>query len=1190
MRKYLLVVFMALLVGGTVSSQSTVFNSGDICRDYNGAATLGTPGKPDPNAVPDGEIAKWVRTRNSGRIGWSNTDEAKFKPYFVKGSGAQGSNNTPFRLRYPKNYDSTQKYPVILFFHGAGEKSGDNYYYENEDQLFWGAEDFYKWIDQNKFNAFLLFPQEETNTWNPGYLNAMKNVIDTLAKYKGADLDRVISMGLSSGGEGSINFMDAFPSRVATTIASSPVNITGGTEISPYLQIPVWFGNGGFDTNPDREGSNAYYNAIKNAGGIIYQSYYPRQDHVMWTSQWNQVDKDNNLIIIDWWNRSHKANPVVYYDNKIFCEGSPIAAKMGLTAGFFAYEWQKSADGNTYVTIPGATSNEYTATEAGTYRARFMRNSDGTWSVYSPNPVVITTKPCSVDTVFKEDFEYDKDYLTFGTATPYKKYSWNCQNGILTTSADNHMVDATGILGRRFNFNYTYSSGCNYTTTDNVWGMYNNQVAVKQNTKYLFSFYVGNQTTSSLAQLTPRVNGVDLIAGSVSPSGDGQNGFTTWRKYSFVWNSGNASSADMAIKNKNATSNDNNGNDFTLDEISLTRLLAPGGVYGSAMWVKAGNVQGSDNGTFNSWANAAGGLQLLQNTLSARPIFKNNIIDNINFNPVANFDNSREMNLQGGGSLTGSVNHTRGHIFIVGRLNNISQAETMIEDRQNGTNNVSVSLQAPTGGDTKGKITWRVGATSLQVANVTEANVPALYSFSKDDIANTASGFKQDIRKNGVVIGSNNTTGLFNVPSATFTLGDYFGRMGEAIYYLDSNITPLRQSTIESYLAVKYGLSLGTPASPVSYRASDSSTIFWAANATYQNDVFGIGTDSTSGLRQIRSNSANTDSISGVIGRKGKGNLVLATNANLLDKSFLMIGNDATSLQEQVTLIQPGEGPAVALGAKRISREWKVDNTGNVGSVNLSFDTSGITYTGGNVLGNFKIMVDLDGDGNFGTGSQIFYNASASGVSSKIINFNNITLADNAVFTMIVKAPAGALPATWLDFTAEAINGNGVLNWKTADEFNVAYYAVEHSTTGANFKEIGKVAGKNSTGVNSYNYTDASLSAGTHYYRIRRVDVDGKFGYSVVKIIKVSAVNAIQIRPNPVTGNNLVLGISLQQSNKTTIQVVSVDGKVLARKNIELVVGVNTVSVDISNVPTGIYLVQVQLNDEVASKKFIKVR
>jgi hypothetical protein len=646
----------------------------------------------------------------------------------------------------------------------------------------------------------------------------------------------------------------------------------------------------------------------------------------------------------------------------------------------------------------------------------------------------------------------------------------------------------------------------------------------------------------------------------------------------------------MDIKNKNATSNDNNGNDFTLDEISLTRLLAPGGVYGSALWVKAGNIEGTDNFNFNSWANGAGGLQLLQNTLSERPILKNNATDNINFNPVASFETNRELNIQGGGSFTGSAGHSRGHMFIVGRQNNISQTETIIEDRAGSfgsTNNVGVSLQPPTGGDTKGKITWRVGGNPLQATNVTEANVPALYSFSKDDIANTGSGFKQDIRKNGVLVAQSNTTGTFTVTSATFTLGDYFGRIGEVIYYLDSNITPLRQSTIESYLAVKYGLSLGTPASPVSYRASDSTTIFWAANATFQNDVFGIGTDSTSGLRQVRSNSANTGSGSGA-GQNLKGNLVLSTNINLLDKRFLMIGNDAASLAEQAQTLTALNAPLVMVGGKRITREWKADNTGNVGSVNLSFDTTGFTYTGGNILGNFKLMVDLDGDGDFATGTQTLYNASSA--AGKIINFNGITLLDGVVFTMIVKVPAGALPATWLDFTAEGVNGNGLLNWKTADEFNVTYYAVEHSSTGANFKEIGRVNGKNNTGVNSYNYTDQSLAAGIHYYRIRRVDVDGKFGYSVVKTIKVSAVNAIQIRPNPVTGNNLILGISLQQSNKTTIQVVGVDGKVLARKNVDLVVGVNTVSVDISNVPTGIYLVQIQLNDEVASKKFIKVR
>ena len=78
------------------------------------------------------------------------------------------------------------------------------------------------------------------------------------------------------------------------------------------------------------------------------------------------------------------------------------------------------------------------------------------------------------------------------------------------------------------------------------------------------------------------------------------------------------------------------------------------------------------------------------------------------------------------------------------------------------------------------------------------------------------------------------------------------------------------------------------------------------------------------------------------------------------------------------------------------------------------------------------------------------------------------------------------------------------------------------------------------------------------------------------------------VRPNPVTSNTLVLSVSVQQNLKTNVQVMGVDGKILVQQNISLASGMNTVSLNISNVPSGIYLVQVQLNDGFVTKKFIK--
>ena len=80
----------------------------------------------------------------------------------------------------------------------------------------------------------------------------------------------------------------------------------------------------------------------------------------------------------------------------------------------------------------------------------------------------------------------------------------------------------------------------------------------------------------------------------------------------------------------------------------------------------------------------------------------------------------------------------------------------------------------------------------------------------------------------------------------------------------------------------------------------------------------------------------------------------------------------------------------------------------------------------------------------------------------------------------------------------------------------------------------------------------------------------------------------MQVRPNPVVGSTLQLAVSVQQNTKTSIQVMSVEGKMLLQQKATLTTGNNLVNLDVSLVPSGVYLVQVQLNDEVVTKKFVR--
>src|SRR3712207_5604743 len=83
-----------------VHAQLGAFNPKDTVKTYD-------PAKPPTKPPIDGKVYKWVRTP---RVSWSTTS---YKCYIYNGMA--------FRLKFPKNYDSTKRYPILIFFHGRGE-------------------------------------------------------------------------------------------------------------------------------------------------------------------------------------------------------------------------------------------------------------------------------------------------------------------------------------------------------------------------------------------------------------------------------------------------------------------------------------------------------------------------------------------------------------------------------------------------------------------------------------------------------------------------------------------------------------------------------------------------------------------------------------------------------------------------------------------------------------------------------------------------------------------------------------------------------------------------------------------------------------------------------------------------------------------------------------------------------------
>ena len=175
--------------------------------------------------------------------------------------------------------------------------------------------------------------------------------------------------------------------------------------------------------------------------------------------------------------------------------------------------------------------------------------------------------------------------------------------------------------------------------------------------------------------------------------------------------------------------------------------------------------------------------------------------------------------------------------------------------------------------------------------------------------------------------------------------------------------------------------------------------------------------------------------------------------------------------------------------------------------------------------------------------------------------------------------PLGPLPVTLLYFNANKLNeAAAVLNWKTSQEQNSAYFDVERSDDAVHYLSIGKMAaaGNSSTPV-TYSFTDYKPAAGVNYYRLKQADIDGKFIYTPSRLVRFDALNAAEVKyyPNPTNGIVNILITPQMKKEAIVINISNEMGAVVAQVKINA--NSNTlISADFSRFAKGIYFIQVK--------------
>ena len=168
------------------------------------------------------------------------------------------------------------------------------------------------------------------------------------------------------------------------------------------------------------------------------------------------------------------------------------------------------------------------------------------------------------------------------------------------------------------------------------------------------------------------------------------------------------------------------------------------------------------------------------------------------------------------------------------------------------------------------------------------------------------------------------------------------------------------------------------------------------------------------------------------------------------------------------------------------------------------------------------------------------------------------------------------LANSFISFTATPLKEQVQLNWSVPSNANTRYYEIQHSTDAVHFTVINKIV---STGTNeNYSYTDLHAAQGNNYYRLKQVDVNGKYLYSKIVSVNINGSGAFKIYPTIAAST---IHVSVSQTPSTII-IFNITGKAVKTVSLN-----NTEQdINISNLPAGNYIIRNTTTN--SSLKFVK--
>ncbi len=421
------------------------------------------------------------------------------------------------------------------------------------------------------------------------------------------------------------------------------------------------------------------------------------------------------------------------------------------------------------------------------------------------------------------------------------------------------------------------------------------------------------------------------------------------------------------------------------------------------------------------------------------------------------------------------------------------------------------------------------------------------------------------------------------VPGTTYVIAVYFSDgnyLADHSYFATSGVTngvltALQDGTPDPNGVYTYG---GVPAFPTSTNLSSNYWVdinFSGSDGIWLNDVlinnstinaYGNTTLTFNTYVQLFNSSitigndpVSTENIklNDQVDLNGSSAVILANNLTEIDATNigLPIAGPHTDFPAGNPSVSPGLYAIIPPDANGFDYTWTLDVNG-LGKSTAPYTPNGNPYYGLNCLP---------------------YVAGSPGTCGAGLVFGPAVTTLDPTFGLIFTGST-PLPVVLVQFLATRNDDGSVrISWSTSQEENSNYYDVERSSDQSTWASIGTVKAKGfSTTTSNYFLNDMTPIDGTGYYRLKMVDLDGKFIYS--KAIPVTTDNSSQalvIYSNPFS-DQIRLKINVSRPQNLILTVTDILGKTYITQSYQAQSGDNFVNLQPSIASSGMYILHIQ--------------